>query len=94
MSQLSLKVVPGAAKAGIVGWLGESLKIKVTAPPEKGRANKEVIALLSKAIKIAPSAIRIVSGSASPFKLVDVAELSRTEIDRRLQMSLHIKDKT
>jgi len=94
LSQLSLKVVPGAAKAGIVGWLGESLKIKVTAPPEKGRANKEVIALLSKAIKIAPSAIHIVSGSASPFKLVDVAELSRTEIDRRLQMSLHIKDKT
>jgi uncharacterized protein (TIGR00251 family) len=79
LSQLPLKVVPAAAKTGIVGWLGESLKIKVRAPLDKGRANKEVIALLSKAINIAPSAIHIVSGNASPFKVVVVSNLSLAE---------------
>ena len=32
----------------IAGWLGDALKFKVMAPPEKGRANDAVIELLSK----------------------------------------------
>ena len=48
MGRLSLKFVPGSSRDEIVGWLGDSLKVKVKAPPEKGRANETVIALLAE----------------------------------------------
>jgi len=42
MGRLSLKVVPGSSRDEIVGWLGDSLKVKVMSPPEKGHANEAV----------------------------------------------------
>ena len=70
--RLSLKVVPGSSRDEIVGWLGDSLKVNVKAPPEKGRANEAVIALLSARLGIDASSIAVVSGHASPAKIVEV----------------------
>ncbi len=53
MGRLSLKVVPGSSRDEIVGWLGDSLKVKVKAPPEKGRANEAVDAMDDDAIRAA-----------------------------------------
>ena len=39
MGRLNVKVGPGSSRNQIVGWLGDALKIKVTAPPEKGKLN-------------------------------------------------------
>jgi uncharacterized protein len=72
MGRLSLKVVPGSSRDEIVGWLGDSLKVKVKAPPEKGRANEAVIALLADRLGIDASSIAVVSGHGSPAKVVDV----------------------
>ena len=72
MGRLSLKVVPGSSRDEIVGWLGDSLKVKVKAPPEKGRANEAVIALLAERLGIDNSSITVVSGHGSPTKIVDV----------------------
>jgi uncharacterized protein len=38
MTKLSVKIVPNASKNEIVGWLENNLKIRVQAPPEKGKA--------------------------------------------------------
>jgi uncharacterized protein (TIGR00251 family) len=72
MGRLSLKVVPGSSRDEIVGWLGDSLKVKVKAPPEKGRANEAVIALLADSLGIDASSIAVVSGHGSPAKVVAV----------------------
>jgi uncharacterized protein (TIGR00251 family) len=72
MGRLSLKVVPGSSRDEIVGWLGDSLKVKVKAPPEKGRANEAVVALLAERLGIDASSIAVVSGHSSPAKVVAV----------------------
>jgi len=53
MGRLNLKVVPGSSRDEIVGWLGDSLKLKVTAPPEEGRANEVVDAMNDEVIRAA-----------------------------------------
>ena len=72
MGRLSLKVVPGSSRDDVVGWLGDSLKVKVKAPPEKGRANEAVVALLADRLGIDASSITVVSGHGSPAKVVAV----------------------
>ena len=72
MGRLSLKVVPGSSRDEIVGWLGDSLKVKVKAPPEKGRANEAVVALLAERLGIDNSGVAVVSGHSSPAKVMEV----------------------
>lgn len=62
MGRLSLKVVPGSSRDEVVGWLGDSLKVKVKAPPEKGKANDAVVALLADRLGVEASSIAVVSG--------------------------------
>lgn len=70
-----MKVVPGSSRDRIVGWLGDALKIKVTAPPEKGKANERVVELLAGALGIDAADVAIVAGHASPSKVVAIAGL-------------------
>ena len=72
MGRISLKVVPGSSRDEVVGWLGDSLKVKVKAPPEKGRANEAVVALLADHLGIDPTSIAVVSGHGSPAKVVAI----------------------
>ena len=87
VAKLKIKVVPGASSAGVHGWLGDSLKVRVTAPPEKGRANKEVEALIGSVLNLRPGAVRVVSGRASPRKVVEVDGLSEVDIRQRLAVA-------
>ncbi len=70
--RLLLKVVPKASRARVVGWLGNRLKISVTEPPERGKANAEVVKLLAKALGVEPRRIRLVGGERSPLKTVEI----------------------
>jgi uncharacterized protein (TIGR00251 family) len=72
-ARLKVKVVPGSSRNGIVGWLGDALKINVTVPPEKGKANDAVVELLAAALGIATDDISVVSGHSSPAKVMAVA---------------------
>jgi uncharacterized protein (TIGR00251 family) len=83
-TRLRLRVKPGARKNAIVGVHGGALKISVTAPPEKGKANDAVVALLAKALDVPASALVIVAGETSQDKVI-AAGLSAGEIRERLQ---------
>ena len=67
-----MKVVPGSSRDQIVGWLGDALKIKVMAPPEKGRANEAILELLSMKLGISTDDIEVVSGHSSPSKVIAI----------------------
>ena len=47
---INVKVVPGSSKNCLGGWLGETLKVRVTAKREKGKANGALIALLADSL--------------------------------------------
>ncbi len=85
LSRLSVKVVPGASRNKIAGWLGESLRLRVTAPPERGKANSAVEELLAGALDIPGSAVRVVTGKTSARKIVEITGLSESDIVHRLE---------
>ena len=67
-----VKAVPGASRDVIAGVLGDRLKVRVGAPPEGGKANKAVCALLARALGVKPRDVSIRSGRSSPEKIVRI----------------------
>ena len=85
---LKVKVAPGASKDEVVGWMGDTLKLRVTAPPEKGKANAAVRVLLARVLSTGRDRIVIVAGGGSRRKLVRVEGLSSDELRDRLRATL------
>ena len=83
--RLSVKVVPSASRSRIDGWLGEVLKVRVIAPPERGKANAAVEALLAEVLRIAPGGVRVVLGGNSARKIVEISGLSESVVRQRLE---------
>jgi len=82
--RLAIKVVPGASRDGVAGWLGDALKVRVAAPPERGKANAAVERVLAEALGIAAESVRIVAGATSARKTVEIEGLSESDIRQRL----------
>lgn len=70
---LSVKVVPGSSKTAVVGELNGMLKVKLSAPPERGKANQCLIEFLAKRLDVKKNAVSIVSGHTNPVKRVQIA---------------------
>jgi uncharacterized protein len=82
--KLRVKVVPSSSRDCIAGWLGEVLKVRVTAPAERGKANSAVEATIAEALGLPKGSARVVQGRTSPRKVVEIVGLSRSEVHRRL----------
>jgi uncharacterized protein len=72
--ELRVKIVPGARQNGIVGPLGERLKIRVSAPPEDGKANAAVVEVLRQWLNT--EAITVVAGLHHPNKTIFIPGLN------------------
>ena len=84
MTRLRLRVSPRAKRNAILGLRGDTLKVSVTAVPERGKANDAVVELLAEALDVSPSSIELVAGASSKDKVVEV-DLAAEEIARRLR---------
>ena len=82
--KLSLKVVPGSCADEIAGWLGDSLKIRVRAPAESGKANAAVTEILAATLGVHKRAVSIFSGASSARKIVEIDDLTVAEFRARL----------
>ncbi len=73
--KLLVKIIPNAKNTEVVGWEGQTLKIRLSAPPIEGKANKELIKFLAGACNCSPSEIEITKGLASKQKTLEVPNL-------------------
>ena len=80
--RLRLRVAAGAARSRIMGPHGGALKLSVRTPPERGKANREVLGLVAGAFGLAPSDLALVVGETSPDKVVRIP-LAPAEAARR-----------
>jgi uncharacterized protein len=77
-------VQPGARSDGVVGRHGDALKVRVSAPPEAGRANKAVTALLADALGVPHRSVEIVSGGHTRSKRIRVVGVDPATVAERL----------
>lgn len=82
--RLEVRVVPKSSRDRIAGWTGGALRVCVTAPPERGKANAAVENLLAAALGLARGSVRLVSGATSRRKLVEIEGLDEAEVRRRI----------
>jgi uncharacterized protein (TIGR00251 family) len=87
-TKLTLRVSPGAAHAAVVGRQGSAWKVRVTAPPEGGKANDAVVRLLAETLDVPRRDVEIVSGHSGRDKVVALAGIDAEEIDRRLTSAM------
>ena len=82
---LSVYVVPRAARNEIVGVEEETLRIRVKAPPVKGKANDALIRLLAKTLGIGKNQIEVVSGHKARRKMIKVQGVDENTVLDLLQ---------
>ncbi|HEX9380668.1 MAG TPA: DUF167 domain-containing protein [Gaiellaceae bacterium] len=87
-TRLRLRVAPGAARAGVVGRHGDAWKVRVAAPPERGRANEAVVRLLAETLSVPREAVTLVSGHGGRDKIVELTGLGPSQIERRLSSAV------
>jgi uncharacterized protein (TIGR00251 family) len=83
---LAIRVTPSAGRNEITSWRDGVLQVKIAAPPEKGKANKELIDFLSKALGVKKYAISIIKGHTSRNKVIAIEGMNREEIITRLKI--------
>jgi uncharacterized protein (TIGR00251 family) len=83
-TRVRLRVSPGARRTEIVGRHGDGWKVRVSAAPERGRANEAVLDLLAERLELPRRQLSIVSGYAAREKVVLMEGIGRTETERRL----------
>jgi uncharacterized protein len=65
---ISVRAQPGARKNAIVGEHDGALKIAVTAPPDKGKANEAIVSVLAAALDLPKSSVELMNGHTSRQK--------------------------
>jgi uncharacterized protein (TIGR00251 family) len=71
-----VRVVPRSRREKVVGLHDDALKIRLAAPPEKGKANRALQVFLAERLSVSPSAVEILSGHTSRQKRVHVEGVS------------------
>ncbi len=83
-ARMAIKVTPNAGRNEIVGIKEGVVYIKVAAPPDKGKANKELVDFLSDKLGIRKSAALIVKGQTSRHKTIVIEGMNGDEVLKRL----------
>ncbi|HCE43194.1 MAG TPA: YggU family protein [Lentisphaeria bacterium] len=78
-------IQPKSSKSSFAGIHGDSLKIKIAATPEDGRANEELCSFLAKKLEISKSSVQIKSGHASRRKIIFCSGATKEKLQSLIQ---------
>jgi uncharacterized protein len=81
---LAVKAIPNAPRHEIVGWLGDTLKVKIHAPPVEGRANAALCEFIAEVLDVPRRNVTVLHGDTSRQKLVRITRLSFEELRAKL----------
>lgn len=77
---LGVKIVPGASRTRYLGEWENRARIAVSAPPEKGKANKALITFIAKKLGVRKTDVQIVSGETNSIKTIRIKQVSAEKI--------------
>src|SRR3989442_4514022 len=83
---ISIRVQPRASRNAVVGWTGDTLNIRLMAPPVEGAANAACLAFLADLLDLPHSHIEILKGAHARTKVVQITGLSQEEVYDRLHV--------
>ena len=83
---LRVRVQPNATRTEIVGWRGGLLRVRTTAPPVAGKANRAVAVALAHALDIPRADVSVARGHGSRNKVMEIVGIDEPELHRRLKI--------
>jgi uncharacterized protein len=84
-ARLAVRVSPGARRSELVGRHGGAWKVRVAAPPERGRANAAVVALLSEVLGVPRERVKLLAGASGKDKVVEIEGMTTAGVERILE---------
>ena len=81
---LKVQVQTRASRDEVVGPHGDALKVRITAAPVAGAANKHLLKFLAKRLKIPQNQLSLKSGATSRAKSIAIEGISAEEVRQRL----------
>lgn len=83
-AHIAVKVVPGASRSEIVGWQEDMLRVRIAAPPERGKANAALIELLAQTLGVSKRSVSVISGHTQSRKRVEIIGVSAEDVRSQL----------
>jgi hypothetical protein len=84
MARLRVRVTTRGTRDEVIGWRGDILRLRLTAPPVEGAANRSCVNLLAQLLGVKRSQISLVAGTKSRDKTFQIEGLSDAELAVRL----------
>ncbi len=81
---LTCRVLPSSSRNEIAGVSGTALRIKITAPPVDGKANRAFLAFLAKKLKVPKNRVIILKGTTGRLKEILLVGITAEEIEKIL----------
>ena len=88
VATLQVRVQPRAFRSEVIGLSEGVLRVRVTSPPIKGKANQAVISLLAEKLGIRPTDLRILKGLNSRNKVIRIEGIRQDEALQRLGLQV------
>ena len=81
------KIVPASSRTAISGLLDGMLKIKISAAPEKQKANRSLLSFLAKQLGVKKKSVSIISGRTGTVKQIQVLDISAETMLKKLNLN-------
>lgn len=88
MTRIQVRVKPRSSRSAILGIIDGVWQVALHAPPQEGRANRELLEILAEALGIPRSDLTVVAGEKSRDKVIQIEGVSANQVETSLQKKI------